>query len=425
MTDATLLECLEQLGALANLVGAVGARLAGEFAARSQQDVAEPLAKRLGNRTAPVGVAAIAHVSAGAAADWCRVGEQLRVRRTLTGDVLPEQHPAVAAAVDSGSVCTEGAALILSTLQAVADKAGDPERLTAWEEFLVQEALAESVAGLRQACRALLVHADPGGVEPREQELRAKAETRVIKRRDGMTAILTEADPESAGWILTALDARTAPRREVRFDDGDDVDSAVQDTRTAGQKRLDALVSMARDSLKHDAGDMSGTAVTLLVTVNHDALVSGVGSAMISGIDEPISAVTARRLACEARILPVVLGGASQPLDLGEGRRLFSEAQRYAMAVRDGGCIWPGCGEPPGRCEAAHLKAWHQGAGDSRGPTNLDNGVLLCRFHHRRLDNDGWAVEVRGGTPYLIPPPWIDPTRTPRRAGRPRLDGAA
>src|SRR3712207_8025081 len=54
---------------------------------------------------------------------------------------------------------------------------------------------------------------------------------------------------------------------------------------------------------------------------------------------------------------------------------------------RDGGCGWPTCDMPPGQCDAAHLTAWDQGDGTPHGPTNLDNGILLCRFHHRRFDN--------------------------------------
>ncbi len=91
------------------------------------------------------------------------------------------------------------------------------------------------------------------------------------------------------------------------------------------------------------------------------------------------------------------------------------------MAVRDGGCQWPTCDVPPGHCDAAHITAWDQGDGKPHGPTNLDNGILLCPFHHRRFDNDGWTLTTIDGTPHLIPPTWIDPTQTPRRAGRPRL----
>jgi len=130
-------------------------------------------------------------------------------------------------------------------------------------------------------------------------------------------------------------------------------------------------------------------------------------------VDERISAATARRLAAQAEIIPVVLGSPSEPLDQGRAVRLFTEAQRRALAVRDGGCVWPGCNAPPGWCEVAHIVAWMLG-----GMTDLANGVLLCPFHHRRFDHDGWEMRWIDGVLYLIPPAWVDPTRAPRRAGR-------
>ncbi|MDQ4138634.1 MAG: DUF222 domain-containing protein, partial [Actinomycetota bacterium] len=217
ISDTALIELAKRIGSMANLVDAVGARVAGEFAARSVRGGEEPLAKRLGEKNAPIAVAALGHIPVHRAAEWCTVGEQLGVRRTLTGDPLPDPHPSVAAALDAGAMSADAAGLILETLRAVADTA-EPDRIAAWEDLLVSEAVTEPLA-LKQACRAVLAYADPDGVEPREEELRAKAQTRVIQRRNGMTAFLTEADPESAGLILAALDARTSPRRPVRFVD--------------------------------------------------------------------------------------------------------------------------------------------------------------------------------------------------------------
>nr|MDQ2699128.1 HNH endonuclease [Actinomycetota bacterium] len=150
-----------------------------------------------------------------------------------------------------------------------------------------------------------------------------------------------------------------------------------------------------------------------LVTVPLETLQTGVGTATISGVDEPICAGTARRLAADAEIIPVVLGSNSEVLDLGRTARLFTSAQRRALAARDGGCIWPGCTMPPAWCEVAHLLAWQLG-----GETDLENGALMCPHHHRRFDHDGWALRREHGTPYLIPPTWLDPQQTPRRAGR-------
>lgn len=419
-TDATLLELAERAGRVTRLAETVATRVAGEIAKRSTRDALEPLSKRMGERTAAALVARSADVPVARAADWCRVGAELVGRESLSGEPLPCRFAHVSAALDTGDVSPDGARVIIEALEAVRHMLSQ-DALEGLETHLLQEARLRSFPDLAALCRAVPDRFDPDGAEPREEELRAKSGFKVIHRRDGLLRWVIDAHPEAAGFLATALDARTTPRRPVAFldEDAPELDEALQDTRTLEQRRLDALVSIARDSLTADDGDVSGTAVTVLVTIDHEALVSGVGSATIAGVDAPISAGTARRLAADARIIPVVLGGASQPLDLGQGRRLFSESQRLAMAVRDGGCIWSICPEPPGRCQAAHLTAWENG-----GPTDLDNGALMCPFHHRRFDNDGWEMRVIDGIRHLIPPPWIDATRRPRPAGRPALPPA-
>ena len=89
-----------------------------------------------------------------------------------------------------------------------------------------------------------------------------------------------------------------------------------------------------------------------------------------------------------AALLPPVLGGAlSQPLDVGRATRVVQPAQRSALAVRDGGCVFPGCDRPLAWCDAHHLRHWLDG-----GPTDLANLALLCRAHHRRVHEEGWQL---------------------------------
>ena len=98
-------------------------------------------------------------------------------------------------------------------------------------------------------------------------------------------------------------------------------------------------------------------------------------------------------------------------LNLGRARRLFTGAVRRALILRDGGCAFPGCDRPHRWCDGHHLRAWADG-----GTTDLDNGVLLCRFHHRQIHHSGW--DVRLGTdrkPEFLPPTHLDPLRRPRR----------
>jgi hypothetical protein len=125
----------------------------------------------------------------------------------------------------------------------------------------------------------------------------------------------------------------------------------------------------------------------------------------VVGIDgglvrEPLSGAAARRLACDAEVIPVVLGGAGEVLDVGRARRTATPAQRRALRVRDGGCIGPGCERPPAWTKAHHLQHWADG-----GRTDIDNLCLLCTFHHDQVHHHGWTITMRNGRPHMRPPP--------------------
>jgi hypothetical protein len=124
-------------------------------------------------------------------------------------------------------------------------------------------------------------------------------------------------------------------------------------------------------------------------------------------------------LACDAAVVPVVLNGKGQPLDVGRLTRTIPDGLRRAVAARGGGCEFPACGRPPSWCEVHHVVAWQEG-----GPTAVHNCVMLCRVHHRLLHHSEWIVRIRDGLPEFIPPAWIDPERRPRRRPLPHLVAA-
>ncbi len=121
-----------------------------------------------------------------------------------------------------------------------------------------------------------------------------------------------------------------------------------------------------------------------------ESLEGGLAAATLDTGDR-ISAATARRLACEAGVVPVVLGGKSQPLDVGRANRYFTPAQRIAMGIRDGGCTARGCDAPPAMCHAHHDDPW-----SCHGHTDLARGRLLCPFHHRRIHDPEYETDVGG-----------------------------
>lgn len=126
----------------------------------------------------------------------------------------------------------------------------------------------------------------------------------------------------------------------------------------------------------------------------------------------PITAEQARRLACDARMIPAVFGGNGELLDLGRATRTATAAQRRALALRDRGCSHPGCDRPARWCHVHHIVEWHAG----NGPSDLNNMVLLCSAHHRLMHHSEWQIRIAAdGLPESIPPAWLDPTQTPRR----------
>ena len=143
-----------------------------------------------------------------------------------------------------------------------------------------------------------------------------------------------------------------------------------------------AFTELVEAMAAKDLPNSGGVGATIVVTMTLDQLMAKLEQAGVCTLDTGgrISASEARRLACRAGIIPMVLGGRSQPLDVGRKRRFHTEAQRLAMAVRDGGCTAKGCDAPPALCHAHHDDSWGSG-----GPTNVETGRLLCGRHHRRL----------------------------------------
>jgi hypothetical protein len=184
------------------------------------------------------------------------------------------------------------------------------------------------------------------------------------------------------------------------------------DLRTPGQRRADALVEVCRIAMAcGELPDNGGDRPQVVVTVSIDTLRDGVGAATLDD-GSPLSPTAARRLACDAAILPAVLGSAGQVLDVGQQRRLFTGPLRRALILRDRGCAFPGCDRPPRWCDGHHMISWITG-----GPTSLNNAVLLCGHHHRLIHHSPWKVRLNpaDGLPEFIPPEYIDPEQRPQR----------
>jgi hypothetical protein len=124
----------------------------------------------------------------------------------------------------------------------------------------------------------------------------------------------------------------------------------------------------------------------------------------------PVTAATVRKIACDADIIPVLLGSEGRVLDIGRTTRIFPPHIRKAITARDQGCAFPNCTIPAPWCEAHHITYWSHG-----GTTGTDNGTLLCSHHHHLIHKEQWTIHLRTGIPWFIPPPHLDPRQVPRR----------
>ena len=150
--------------------------------------------------------------------------------------------------------------------------------------------------------------------------------------------------------------------------------------------------------------------IEMIVTISWDSLVGKLNDPGITRHGHLVSAGYARRLACVANVIPAVMGTNSQPLDLGRTQRFFSRAQRRAMALRDRGCINPGCTMAAHRCEANHVHPWYLG-----GKTDLSNGALLCPICHASFHAGHFKIVFENSIPYVLQSKAMDPEQLLRR----------
>ncbi len=190
---------------------------------------------------------------------------------------------------------------------------------------------------------------------------------------------------------------------------------------TPEQRRADALIAIIRAGENGERTPTTGgERPRLMVRIDYDALRRQAAGAGLIADDQPLSAGELRQLCCDAELVPAVMGGAGQVLDIGRESRTIPRAIRAALVLRDGGCSFPGCHTRPNVCEAHHLTPWYLG-----GPTSLGNLALLCHHHHGLLEparfgiRDQWQIRIAAdGLPEVIPPTRVDPARRPLRHQR-------
>ena len=182
-------------------------------------------------------------------------------------------------------------------------------------------------------------------------------------------------------------------------------------------RRADALAWMAERVF--ESGDVPALAPDrheIVVHVEADVLSNGGAGRCEIEHRTAIAAETARRLCCDAGIVPVVDGPNGEPLSVGRRTRSIPPAVRRALANRDGGCRFPGCPSTQ-RLHGHHVRHWADG-----GETSLDNLVLLCPTHHRLVHEGGFDVQRLDDGAFRFTNPYGVAVRPPRRQETSSLD---
>ena len=307
-------------------------------------------------------------------------GDAARIAKLAKACERPANQ-VLAAAVAGGTVTVRKASTALRQLAQVEDKLSPGKREEALASLtqMAQNGYDRHVVAVGRMLMALL-----GGeraLKDDEDHLSRLRSFRLIPLENGMLRISGQLDPEAGAVLTAALDPLSAPNPCLA--------NGGLDPRMADQRRADALIEICRRATAAGGAAPATTKAQVVVTMNLEALTGqlrGAGRTLDATI---LSPQCVRKLACDASIIPMVLGSEGQPLDVGRTKRLVTPALLAALWARDKGCTFHGCGRPPQWCDAHHIIHWVDG-----GPTSLANLTLTCAYHP--------PPRSAGGTPTYV-----------------------
>lgn len=343
-----------------------------------------------------------------------RDATQLAPRLTLTGQELPPELPATAAAWHEGALDGEHLRVIQQFLRHL-PKATPADVVENAEAFLARQARSLRPDQLAQLADRYAIMINPDGTFTDTDRAAQRSFTWSRQRPDGMSEAKLIATPQLRAYLEAWLARYAAPGMcnpddQTPCTDGQPSDEATRtDLRDVGKRNHDALEVLARSQLgKPQLGTHHGLPVTVIVSTTLHELRAGAGVALTAG-GTLIPMRDLIRMASHAyHYLAVFDEHTSRPLYLGRTRRTASPDQWIVLYTRDRGCTAPGCPVPGYHTEAHHMKPWSHG-----GLTDITNLTLACHPEHQLMDH-GWTTQPRpDGTTEWIPPPHLNqPGRT-------------
>ena len=305
-----------------------------------------------------------------------------------------DAHERTRTALATGDLHVQQATVITHAVESLpADKCA-PETVGLVEKTLIENASEFDAKTLKVLGWRVWEILDPEGAEAYEAEQLAKEEdsarnaTKLTMHDDGSGAVRGRfVIPSAQGAMFKKLLlAFAAPKHQA----ANETDKTEKAERAATPKRMgEAFCELIESFKAEDAPRSGGVSATAVIHLDYDTLMGGLKPAHLD-TGEPVSPGQARRIACEAGILPVVLNGTSQTLDLGRTKRFHSQSQRIAASIEHPTCQAANCDWPAGMSHMHHLDPWHQG-----GTTDLSKTAVLCPRHHTLIHHHDYAHEIR------------------------------
>lgn len=344
--------------------------------------------------------------------------------KEATRDVLAArslgEHPMVGQAASTGAINTNQAAAIGKVLSSISPQLDAEQKAEAAHELVSLAGHLDAGRLARAAGQVLRTVAPQSAEELLETRLQRQSEQahreRFLRFFPAGGSLRFEGSlPLAEGERFQAL---VTAHREKNRRASLQTPEPLADRPSYDQRQADALISLCDAAAKSRPEPGLGSA-RVLVKLDYRQLRDQAAGAGLIGADDALAAGDLRRLCCDAELIPAVLGGGSEVLDVGSARRLVTSAIRTALILRDGGCAFPGCAVRPESCEAHHIQPWWD-----NGPTSLGNLVLLCHHHHGVVEpakdsgRDQWSVHIgEDGRPVFTPPARLQRFR--ERSGSP------